>query len=179
MLNTTEFAAAQQANLNALLGLGARAFEGVEQLTALNLQAAKASLDEAAEASQAVLSAKDAQSLMSLQASLAQGAAEKTAAYGKQVYDIAVAGKAEFEKVAASQLAEWQATFLAAVDAAGKNAPEGTGSGVALFKSAFATANNAFDSLQKATRQATDAAEANYTAVTRSVAKPAAKSKRG
>jgi hypothetical protein len=67
---------------------------------------------------------------------------------------------------------------MAAVDAASKNAPEGTGSGVALFKSAIATANNAFDSLQKATRQATDAAEANFTAVSTSVTK-AAKAKRG
>lgn len=178
MLNTTEFTAAQQANLNVLLGLSAKAFEGVEQITALNLQAAKSGLDEAGEASQALLSAKDPQSLLGLQASLAQGMAEKSAAYGKQVYDIAVASKAEFEKVAASQLAELQSSFLAAVDAASKNAPKGTGSGVALFKSALATANNAFDSLQKATRQATDAAEANFTAVTRSVAKPA-KAKRG
>jgi hypothetical protein len=48
-----------------------------------------------------------------------------------------------------------------------------------LFKSALATANNTFDSLQKATRQATDAAEANFAAVTQSVTKPAAKAKRG
>ncbi|HEV8690680.1 MAG TPA: TIGR01841 family phasin [Ideonella sp.] len=179
MLNTTDFAAAQQANLDVLLGLGAKAFEGVEQLTALNLQAAKASLSDVAEASQAVLSAKDPQSLLSLQAGLVQGAAEKSAAYGKQVYDIATAGKAEFDKFAAEQVAGLQASFVAAVDSATKNAPEGTSSGVALLKSAVATANSAFDSLQKATRQATDAAEANFTAVTSSVTKPAAKAKRG
>jgi len=179
MLNTTEFTAAQQANLDALVWLGSKAFEGVEQLTTLNLETAKASLGEAAAASQAALSAKDPQSLMSLQAGLVQGAAEKSAAYGKQVYDIAVASKSEFDKAAAEHLAELQASFVAAVDNATKNAPEGASSGMALFKSAIATANNTFDSLQKATRQATEAAEANFTAVTASVTKPAAKAKRG
>ncbi|MBT9594730.1 MAG: phasin family protein [Vitreoscilla sp.] len=178
MLNTADFTATQQANLDVLLGLSAKAFEGVEQITALNLQAAKASLGDAAEASHAVLAAKDPQSLLALQTSLMQGAAEKSAAYGKQVYAIATAGKADFEKFAAEQVAGLQSSFMAAVDAASKNAPEGSGSGVALFKSAIATANNAFDSLQKATRQATDAAEANFTAVSTSVTK-AAKAKRG
>jgi hypothetical protein len=108
-----------------------------------------------------------------------QGAAEKSAAYSKQVYDIATAGKAELDRFAAEQVAGLQASFVAAVDSATKNAPEGASSGVALFKSAVATANSAFDSLQKATRQATDAAEANFTAVTSSVTKPASKAKRG
>jgi phasin family protein len=179
MLNTTEFTAAQQSNLDALVWLGSKAFEGVEQLTALNLEAAKTGLGEAAAASQALLSAKDPQSLLTLQAALAQGAAEKSAAYGKQVYDIALASKAEFEKAAAEHFATVQASFVAAVESATKNAPEGSNSGMALFKSAIATANNTFDSLQKASRQATDAAQANFAAVTDSVTKPAAKSKRG
>ena len=36
MLNTTSFAAANQANFDALLGLTAKAFEGVEKIAALN-----------------------------------------------------------------------------------------------------------------------------------------------
>ena len=72
-----------------------------------------------------------------------------------------------------------QSSFIAAIDAATQNAPEGSATGIALFKSAFAAANNAFDSVQKATRQAAEAAEANYTAVTGSVVKAAGKSKRG
>jgi hypothetical protein len=47
-----------------------------------------------------------------------------------------------------------------------------------LFKSAMATANNAFDSLQKAGRQAAETAEANYAAVTGSMTKAPAKAKR-
>jgi phasin family protein len=178
MLNA-EFATANKANLDALLGLSAKAFEGVEQLTALNLGVVKASLDEAAETSLAALSVKDPQSLLSLQTALLQPAAEKAATYGRQVYDIAIAAKAEVEKVAAAQAAGVQSSFLAAIDAASKNAPEGFGGGIALFKSAIAATNNAVDGLQKAAQQATAAAEANYTAVTGSAVKAAGKAKRG
>jgi phasin family protein len=179
MLNTPQFAATQKANLDVLLGITAKAFEGFEQLTTLNLQVVKTSLGEAAEANAAALSVKDPQGLLALQAGLLQPAAEKAAAYGRQVYEIVASTKAEIEKVAAEQAAGVQSTFLAAIDAATKSAPEGSGSGVALFKSAVAAANNAFDGIQKAARQATDAAEANYTAVTDSVVKAAGKAKRG
>ena len=178
-MNTTQFADANKANLDILLGLTAKAFEGVEQLTALNMQLVKASLDDVAETSLAALSVKDPQSLFALQAGLLQPAAEKAAAYGRQAYDIVAATKAEIEKVAAAQASGAQSTFMAAIESASKNAPEGSGSGIALFKSAMAAANNAFDGLQKATRQATDAAEANYSAVTGSVVKAAGKAKRG
>src|SRR2546427_1469533 len=179
MLNTEQFATTNKANLEVVLGLSAKAFEGVEQLTALNLQVLKAGLGDAAETSLAALSVKDPQSLLALQAGLLQPAADKAAAYGRQVYDIVAITKAELEKVAAEQAAGVQSSFIAAIDAATQNAPEGSATGIALFKSAFAAANNAFDSVQKATRQAAEAAEANYTAVTGSVVKAAGKSKRG
>ena len=178
MLNTEQFATTNKANLEVVLGLSAKAFEGVEQLTALNLQVLKTGLGDAAETSLAALSVKDPQSLLALQAGLLQPAADKAAAYGRQVYDIVAVTKAELEKVAAEQAAGVQSSFIAAIDAATQNAPEGSATGISFFKSAFAAANNAFDSVQKATRQAAEAAEANYTAVTGSVVKAAGKSKR-
>lgn len=179
MLNTEQFAAANKANLDILLSLTSKAFDGVEQLTALNLQVVRANLDEVAETSLAALSVKDPQSLLALQAGALQPAAEKAAAYGRQVYDIVSTTKAEFEKVAAESATGVQNSLVAAFDAATKNAPEGSASGIALFKSALAATNNAFDGLKKATQQATDVAEANYAAATASVSKPATKSKRG
>lgn len=169
MLNTENFTAAQKTNLEALVGLGAKALDSVEQLTALNLKTAKAGLEEAAETTLALLSAKDAQALITLQAGLVQPAADKFAAYGRQVYDIVVAAKADVDQFAAEQFAGLQDAVTAAVEAAAKNAPEGTGNSVALLKQAFETATNAFEGIQKATRQAASAAEANYTAVTSAV----------
>ena len=179
MLNTEQFAATNKANFETLMGMTAKAFEGVEQLTALNMQVVKASLDEATETGLAALSAKDPQSLFALQATLLQPSAEKATAYGKQVTAIVASIKADVEKVAGQQAAAAQSSFTALIEAAGKNAPAGSGNGIELFKSAMATANNAFDGLQKAGRQAAETAEANYAAVTGSMAKATGKAKRG
>ena len=179
MLNTEQFAATNKANFETLMGITAKAFEGVEQLTALNMQVVKASLDEATETGLAALSAKDPQSLFALQATLLQPSAEKATAYGKQVTAIVASIKADVEKVAGQQAAAAQSSFTALIEAAGKNAPAGSGNGIELFKSAMATANNAFDGLQKAGRQAAETAEANYAAVTGSMAKATGKAKRG
>jgi hypothetical protein len=51
------------------------------------------------------------------------------------------------------------------VDGASKNAPAGSETAVAVMKSAVAAANNAFESVQKAVKQATDMAEANFATV--------------
>jgi len=171
MLNTQPFAATNKAHFEALMGLAAKAFDGVEQITALNLQIVKAGLGDATETGRAVLSAQGPQALFVLQAGLLQPAAEKAGAYGQQIYGIVAGVKAEVEKLVAEQTAAAQAAFIAALEAAGQNAPEGTGYGIELFKSAIATANNAFDGLQKAGRQATEAAQANVAAVSRSAVK--------
>jgi len=166
-----QFTAAQKANIETLFGLTNKAFEGVEKLVELNLQAVKSALGEAAETTKAVLSVKDAQELLALQAGLLQPAAEKAAAYSRHLYDIAAATNAEVAKVAEETAADAQKKFVAVVDTAVKNAPAGTESAVALVKSAVAAANNAYESVQKATKQAADVAEANFQAITATAVK--------
>ena len=163
--------AAHKANVETLFGLTNKAFEGVEKLIELNLQVAKASLAEAAETTNAVLSVKDAQELMALQAAMLQPAAEKAAAYSRHLYDIAAGTNAEVAKVAEAQMADAQKKAMAVVDTAVKNAPAGTENAVALVKSAVAAANNAFESVQKAAKQAAEVAEANFQAVTSTAVK--------
>jgi hypothetical protein len=60
------------------------------------------------------------------------------------------------------------------VDSASKNAPAGSESAVAMMKSAVAAAGNAFESVQKAVKQASDMAEQNFNNVA-ATAKTAAK----
>ena len=165
MLTADQIIAAQKANIETLFGLTTRAFEGVEKLVELNVTASKAALVEAAETTQAALSVKDAQELLALQAALFQPLAEKTAAYSRHLYDISVATGGEFTKAFEGQVAESQKKFLAVVDNAAKNAPAGSETAVAVFKSAVAAGNNALESVQKAVKQATDVAEANFNAV--------------
>lgn len=165
MLTVEQVMASQKANVETLMGLTSKAFEGVEKIVELNLTASKAALAESAEHAKAMLSVKDAQELLALQSGLLQPLAEKTAAYNRHLYDIATGSTAEFSKAFEGQAAEVQQKFMGLVDNAAKNAPAGSETAVAVMKSAVAAANNALESVQKAVKQATDVAEANFNAV--------------
>ena len=163
--------AAQKANVETLLGLTNKAFEGVEKLVELNMQVAKTAMSEAAESTKAALSVKDAQELLALQASLLQPSAEKAAAYSRHLYDIFAGTSAEVTKAAEATISDAQKKVLAAVDTAVKNAPAGTENAVALVKSAVAAANNAYESVHKAAKQAAEVAESNFQAMTTTAVK--------
>ncbi len=165
MLTAEQIIANNKANIETLFGLTNKAFESVEKLVELNVQATKAALAESANHAQAVMGVKDAQELMALQASLVQPLAEKTAAYSRHLYDIASAASAEFGKTIEGQTAEAQKKFVGLVDSAAKNAPAGSETAVAVMKSAVAAANNAFESMQKAVKQASEMAESNFNTV--------------
>jgi phasin family protein len=166
MLTAEQIVAAQKANLETLFGLTQKAFEGVEKLVELNVQATKAAMNESASNTQAMMSVKDAQELLTLQASLMQPLAEKTVAYSRHLYDIASGTGAEFSKAAEAQTTDAQKKFMSVVDNATKNAPAGSESAVAVMKSAVSAANNAMESVQKAVKQATEMAETNFNNVT-------------
>jgi len=165
MLTAEQMIAAQKANIETIFGLTQKAFEGVEKLVELNVQATKAALSESANNTQAMLSVKDAQELLNLQASMVQPLAEKTVAYSRHLYDIASGTGAEFGKAAEATATDAQKKFMAVVDNASKNAPTGSETAVAVMKSAVSAANNAIESVQKAVKQATEMAEANFNTV--------------
>jgi len=176
MLTAEQVMASQKANVETLLSLTSKAFEGVEKIVELNLSASKAALAETGDAAKAMLSVKDAQELLALQSGLLQPLAEKTAAYSRHLYEIATGASSEFTKVFESQAAEAQQQFAGLVEAAAKNAPAGSETAVAVMKSSVAAATSALESVQKAVKQATDVAEANFNAVaSTATTKPAAK----
>ncbi len=170
-LTADQIAAANKANLETLFGLTSKAFEGMEKLVELNLQVAKTTLAESAENAKAAMAVKDLQELMALHASLLQPSAEKAAAYSRHLYDIASGTAAEFTKTAEAQFAEMQKSFTGLVDGALKNAPAGSEQAVTLVRSAMTAANNAYESVHKAAKQAADIAEANFNAVTSTAVK--------
>jgi phasin family protein len=165
-LTPEQVLAANKANLETLVGLTNKAFSGVEQLIELNLAAAKSTLADSQKQTHAALSVKDAQELLAFQASLFQPLAEKAAAYNRHLADIATGTGAHFQGHMESQLADAQKAFHALVDNAAKNAPAGSEAAVAAFKTAVSAGNNALESVQKAVKQATEVAEANFKNIT-------------
>ena len=59
MLTAEQVMASHKANIETLFGLTQKAFEGVEKLVELNVQATKAALAETANHTQAVMGVKD------------------------------------------------------------------------------------------------------------------------
>ena len=169
-MTTEQIVASHKANVETLFGLTAKAFEGVEKLVELNLSAAKAALADSAQNSQTVLSAKDAQELLALQASLFQPLAEKAVAYNRHLYEIASSTGADFTKAYEAQVLEAQRAFNDLVDNMAKNAPAGSETAVAAFKTAVSAGNNALESVQKAVKQATDLTQAQVRSMTEQVA---------
>ncbi|MBG6072690.1 MULTISPECIES: phasin family protein [unclassified Polaromonas] len=168
MLTAEQLMASHKANIETLFGLTQKAFEGVEKLVELNVQATKAALAETANNAQAVMGVKDAQELLALQASMVQPLAEKTAAYSRHLYEIAQSAGAELGKTFEGQTAEAQKKFADLVENATQNAPAGSETAVSMMKNAMTAANSAFESVQKAVKQAGDMAETNFNTVSES-----------
>ena len=166
MLNNEQIVESQKAQLAALFDLSNKAMASIEKLAELNLQASRATLADSASQAQALLSVKDVQELMALQSSLLQPLAEKAATYSRNLYDIASSVGSEITKVAEAKAAEAQKQFVAAVDSAVKNAPQGSEAAVAAVKTAISSATSAMQTMQNAVKQVTEQAEANFTAAT-------------
>lgn len=162
MLTAEQIIAAQKANLQTIAGLTQRAIDSVEKLVDLNVKATKAALSDTMDQAQAVLSVKDAQELLTLQASLMQPLAEKTAAYSRQLYNIASSLGTNLNSAVEEQASDAQKKFMSVIETASKNAPVGSETALAVAKSALAAANNAVESVQKAVKQASEVAEANF-----------------
>jgi phasin family protein len=160
MINTEQITQATKASVETIFGNAGEALQGVEQLVALNVQAFKTSLAEAGEFGKALMAAKGPQEVVGLQTAALQEAPKKAAAYAKQVKEIIEAATAKQRAAAQAQVADVQAKFLEAVTAVLKNAP-GSENTLSLVKTAVATANNAYESVNKASKQMTDAVDAN------------------
>lgn len=166
-----QFAAVGKAQIETLLTLANNAFSSAEKLAALNLNTARSFLEDSIANTKALMSAKDPQELLSLQASLAQPTVEKIVAYSRSVYEITHGVQDELSKIVEEQIAEVNKSISSALDKAAKSAPAGSDVAVAAVKSALAAANSAYDSINKAAKQVAEIAEANVAAATSATVK--------
>ena len=170
-VNTEQFASANKANVETLLTIANTAFASAARLAALNLNTARALLEDSVANAKAMLAVKDVQQLVAMQTTLAQPAVEKAVAYSRSVYEIATQTQEELSKVVEGQFSEINKNVASALDKAAKNAPAGSDVAVAAVKSAIAAANSAYDSMTKAAKQVAEIAEANVAAATTATVK--------
>ena len=168
---TEKFLSANKANVEALLTVVNTGFASVERLAALNLNTARALMEDSAASSKAVFAVKDIKELIAAQAAIAQPTAEKFVAYSRKAYAIATETHGELSKIVEAQVLGLNKSVEAELDKALKNAPAGSDVAVSSVKSAIAAANSAYGSATKAVKQVSELTEANVVAITEAAVK--------
>jgi len=166
-INPEQFAAANKAAVDSLLSVANTALASAERIAALNLNTARAALEDTASGVKSVLGAKDPQQALAVQSSLAQPAVEKAVAYSRSVYEITSETQQELVKAVEAQFGDFQKSVAGLVELAAKSAPAGSEGAIAAIQSAIAAANSAFGNVNAAAKQFSDAAQANFSAVTK------------
>ena len=174
-----QFIAATKANLEAqfasLTALNKKAFEGLEQIVALNVNAAKASLEEGTATAKQLISAKDPQEFFNLTSAQVQPAAEKALAYGRHLATITSATQQEFSKAVEAHIADTNAKVVALIDEVTKNAPAGSEQAVTALKTVVGNVNAGYEQLAKTTKQAVQTLEENLNKATQQFTQAAEK----
>jgi phasin family protein len=170
-LTPEQIAAAQKANLETLSGLTNQALKSIEKLVELNMHIAKQSLGDSMSSAKKALEIKDVQQLLAHQAEAVQPMAEKIMAYSRHLYELAHETQASFTKSAEQEFQAGQKKITALVEDWTKNAPAGSDAAVNAMKQAIASANNVFETSQKAVKHAVEVAQTNLSTASNTVEK--------
>ncbi|PKO37312.1 MAG: granule-associated-like protein [Betaproteobacteria bacterium HGW-Betaproteobacteria-6] len=175
--NIEQITAAQKANTEVLLALLRTAFNGVEQLTALNVAASRDFFNNSVANSQQLMAAKDVNAVAKLNTELAQPNLQKLVDYTRNVYELTTNVQKELTSVIEAQYGKLTKDATSAMQKATAQAPVGGDVFAAALNSVISASNQAFESLNSVTRQLSEIAEANIQTATKAAGAkaPAAK----
>ena len=170
-LTPEQLAAAQKANLETLSGLTNQALQSIEKLVELNMHIAKQSLSDSMNSAKKALEVKDIQQLLAHQAEAVQPMAEKMMAYSRHLNELAHETQNSFTQSAEKEFQAGQKKMNSLVQEWTKYAPAGSDGAAQAMKQAIATANNVFETSQKAVKHAVEVAQNNLSGATNTVLK--------
>jgi phasin family protein len=171
---TDQIAAWNQAAYDAAMSYARASLASAEQLLTLNLETARATLDQAAKATRELMASGDPQQLLAVRTRLAQTNMQQAATYAQSVYEIVSQTQSHLGKLFEDQLGKLTREMAASAETLGKGAP-GTEVSSAALKSTFAATSAMIESLNQATRQFAELSEATMKAATAQMVKTAEK----
>jgi len=142
-----------KSRLEATSAAATKTLEGFQKLAALNMQTAKASLEQSSEQINALLNARDAKTLTELVTSFAKLSPEKFAAYANAVYAISQETGGELGSMVEKQIAESNEQLAAAIELLAKNAPTGSKNAVDFITQSMNAARQSYEQMQSAASQ--------------------------
>jgi len=138
----------------------AKTLEGWQKLAELNLQTARASLEQSSEQINALLAARDTKALADLVTSLARPPQDQFSAYAKAVYAIYRDANQDFASLLDKQVAASNRQLAESVETLARTAPAGSEGVVSLIRQSMAAAQTAYDQVNQAGRKLTEMADA-------------------
>lgn len=162
-----QFAAAQKAGLEAFYGLANLAMEGLQKLTALNMQAARSALAD----SQKLVSAADPLAYVAQQAGPNADLVVRAQCYQRGLYEIASGMHTGITTIAGAQYEAHNRRVQALFEAMSTQAPAGSEAAVAALKQLIESSHVLYESVNKSVRQAVSMAEGGFEAALSRTAK--------
>ena len=176
MANPTEqFAAWNQAAFETAMGYARATIASAEQLLRLNLDTARATLDQASQATRDLMSVSDPQQFLIVRTKLAQDNMQHAAAYAQSVYALVSQTQRDLSRLFEEQLGRVSKDMAAGAESLGKSIP-GADMQSAALKSTLAATSAMMESLNQATRQFAELSEATMKAATAQMVKGTGKS---
>jgi len=156
--NPEQFASATKAlfefQLETFNTLTSKAVQGVEQVVALNLAAAKSSVEGGLAAGKEISAARDPKAVLAVAAAKVQPGVANAAAYNQQLGEIIADIRQEFTRAADAHMTEAKNTLSALIYDVTKNVRPGSENAVQIVKTAIDNAFAGYEQVTNATRQA-------------------------
>ena len=159
MFKIDQFSAANEAAINQFTQFAQLGLANMERFTALGLDAARESVEQAAAHAQSLAGAKDVTEVIALNSAAFEPVMKRAYAYSRTVYETAAESNDEVKRTLEKQAAEINRAAVAALEEAFKYAPNGSESVVENMKSAIATAQSAYNNIATINKQIYDTVE--------------------
>lgn len=152
------------AQISVATSMTTTAVDSLQKIVELNINAARASLEDSSAVTRQLMSARDPQEFVSLTVAQAQPTMAKALSYGRHLADIATTAQDTLARATAEQISDASNRMHELVDNAAKNAPAGSGNVVEMMKMAMNTASANYQRMNRTARQAAEQTQANMDA---------------
>ena len=182
MFKIDQLTAANEAAINQMTHFAQLSLVNLERFAQLGLGAARENVEQATAHAQAIAGAKDVTEVIALNSAAIEPVMKRAYSYSRTAYETAAESNNEVKRAFEKQVADFNKTAVAALEEAFKYAPNGSEAVVENMKSAFATAQTAYNNMASINKQIYDtvekSVEQNVATVKAATNKAKAKSKR-
>jgi len=159
MFKIDQFSAANEAAIDQFAKFAQLSIANIEKFASLGLDAARANVEQATAHAQALAGAKDVHEVIALNSAALEPVMKRAYAFSRTAYEAAAETNDEVKRTLEKQAAEYNRAAVASLEEAFKYAPAGSESVVENMKTAFATAQSAYNNVVSINKQFYDTVE--------------------